>query len=107
MLPGGLFFGRARRMSRLPLVPRAWRATRVLLHVARGLGTTLAVFPFVGPPRKRTLIKRWSARLLVLLNVEARVLGALDTHGGNVLIVANHVSWLDIFVLNGQQPSRF
>jgi 1-acyl-sn-glycerol-3-phosphate acyltransferase len=94
-------------MSRLPLVPRVWRATRVMLHVARGLGTTLAVFPFIGPPRKRMLIKRWSARLLALLNVEARVQGALGAHGGNVLIVANHVSWLDIFVLNGQQPSRF
>ena len=26
---------------------------------------------------------------------------------GNVLIVANHISWLDIFVLNAVQPSRF
>jgi 1-acyl-sn-glycerol-3-phosphate acyltransferase len=24
-----------------------------------------------------------------------------------VLIVANHISWLDIFVLNAAQPSRF
>jgi 1-acyl-sn-glycerol-3-phosphate acyltransferase len=94
-------------MTRLALVPRAWRATRITLHLAQGLWTTLAVFPFVGPPRKRTLIKRWSARLLALLNIEARVKGALDTVGGNVLIVANHVSWLDIFVLNAQQPARF
>jgi 1-acyl-sn-glycerol-3-phosphate acyltransferase len=94
-------------MPRLAFVPRTWRATRVTLHVARGLATTIAVFPFVGPPRKRTLIKRWSARLLALLNIEARVQGALDDAGGNVLIVANHVSWLDIFVLNAQQPARF
>jgi len=26
---------------------------------------------------------------------------------GHVLIVANHVSWLDIFILNAQQPARF
>ena len=65
------------------------------------------MFPFVDAPRKRTLIKRWSARLLALLNIEARVQGALDADGGNVLIVANHVSWLDILVLNAQQPARF
>ncbi len=30
-------------------------------------------------------------------------------HGlpGNLLIVANHISWLDIFVLNAVQPARF
>lgn len=94
-------------MARLALIPRAWRATRVTLHVAQGLGTTLGVFPFVGVARKRSLIKRWSSRLLALLNVDARVRGVLETDGGNVLIVANHVSWLDIFVLNAQQPARF
>src|SRR5947199_5895908 len=26
---------------------------------------------------------------------------------GNLLIVANHISWLDIFVLNTLQPARF
>lgn len=94
-------------MTRLALVPRAWRATRVTLHGAQGLGTTLCVFPFVSVARKRTLIKRWCARLLALLNVQARVQGALQADGGNLLIVANHVSWLDIFVLNAQQPARF
>jgi 1-acyl-sn-glycerol-3-phosphate acyltransferase len=33
--------------------------------------------------------------------------GRLDAHRGNVLVVANHVSWLDIFVLNAEQPARF
>ena len=53
------------------------------------------------------MIKRWSARLLALLNIEARLLGVLDPDAGNLLIVANHVSWLDIFVLNAQRPARF
>jgi len=33
--------------------------------------------------------------------------GALPEHGGNLLIVANHISWLDIFVLNALVPVRF
>jgi 1-acyl-sn-glycerol-3-phosphate acyltransferase len=94
-------------MTRLAFVPRAWRATRIALHVGQGLWTTVAVFPFVDPQRKRTLIRRWCARVLALLNIEARLQGTLGAERGNVLIVANHVSWLDILVLNAQQPARF
>ena len=32
---------------------------------------------------------------------------SLDGVGGNLLIVANHISWLDIFVLLSVQPVRF
>ena len=43
-----------------------------------------------------------------MLRVEARVHWRHDDGlPGNVLIVANHISWLDIFVLNALQPARF
>ena len=42
-----------------------------------------------------------------MLNIDARAHGNLATLGGNVLVVANHVSWLDVFVLNAVQPVRF
>jgi 1-acyl-sn-glycerol-3-phosphate acyltransferase len=77
------------------------------VHFAAGLATTIVVFPFAAASTKRALVRRWSARLLRLLNIEARIDGQLGAQGGNVLIVANHVSWLDIFVLNAQQPARF
>lgn len=93
--------------ARLGFIPRVVRAVRVGVHAASGLTTTLVVFPFVAPQARLVLIRRWSARLLALLDVEARVHGTLDTHAGNVLIVANHVSWLDIFVVNAQRPARF
>ena len=50
-------------------------------------------------------IRRWSRRLLHLLNVDIRLAGAL-AHP-NVLVVANHVSWLDIFALHAVGPVRF
>ena len=65
------------------------------------------VFPFVSDARKRRLVKRWSRRLLRILNVSARVRGELESVSGNVLLVANHISWLDIFVLNAHLPVRF
>ena len=50
-------------------------------------------------------IRRWSRRLLRILHVELRAQGAL-AHPG-VLVVANHVSWLDIFALHAIGPVRF
>jgi len=91
----------------LPLPHRAWRATRVIVHVFHGVALTSAVFPFLAPPRRDAIKRRWSRKLLHLLRVEARLHGAIDAHGGNVLLVANHVSWLDIFVLNAHRPARF
>jgi 1-acyl-sn-glycerol-3-phosphate acyltransferase len=65
------------------------------------------VFPFVSGARKRRLVKRWSRQLLLILNVSAQVRGELAPVSGNVLLVANHISWLDIFVLNAHLPVRF
>jgi len=84
------------------------RALRVVGHVFVGLATTSFVFPFAAPARRRALTRRWSRRLLALLHVECRVSGADPAAGaGNVLVVSNHVSWLDIFVLNAIFPVRF
>jgi len=91
----------------LPLPHQALRAMRVVVHVLGGIALTMLVFPVVQPTRRQALVQRWSRRLLHLLRVEARLHGAIDVHGGNVLLVANHISWLDIFVLNAHRPARF
>ncbi len=91
-----------------PISARITRFARVVAHLAGGLATTVFVFPWIGPPRKRALIRRWSRQLLQMLGVKRRVSwqreGAMR---GHILIVANHISWLDIAVLNAQQPARF
>jgi 1-acyl-sn-glycerol-3-phosphate acyltransferase len=91
----------------VPFPARLWRATRVSVHVFAGLATTRFVFPRADDRRKRELTLRWCRKLLALLRVEPRLEGAIDADAGNVLIVANHVSWLDIFVINAHRPSRF
>ena len=80
----------------------------MIAHVVGGLATTVLVFPWVAAPTRQTLIKKWCGHFLRMLQVEARVVWRHD--GGmpaNVLIVANHISWLDIFVLSSLQPARF
>jgi 1-acyl-sn-glycerol-3-phosphate acyltransferase len=94
--------------DRTPLPLRVYRHARVSLHVFQGIATTAFVFPLIGLPRRQALIRSWSEHLLRIMHIDARVHG-LPSEGlpGNMLIVANHVSWLDIFVLNTVQPARF
>lgn len=98
--------GGPRRRTPLPL--RVVRAARVTLHVLQGIATTALVFPLVGTPGRQRLIRRWSRQLLRMLRVdlclERQPEGSLPR---NLLIVANHVSWLDIFVVHALRPSRF
>jgi 1-acyl-sn-glycerol-3-phosphate acyltransferase len=91
-----------------PIAARLMRFARAIAHLAGGLATTVFVFPWLGPPKKRALIRRWSRQLLQMLGIKTRV-NWLHDGGvrGHVLIVANHISWLDIFVLNSLQPARF
>ncbi len=99
---------RPHRLTPLPLPLRLYRGARVGTHIVQGLATTALVFPWVGVPVRQRLIGHWCRVLLRILRVESRVHGLPEAGlPGNLLIVANHISWLDIFVLNTVQPSRF
>ena len=86
-------------------VRRFSRIARVTLHFVVGLATVLFVFPKLDAHARRVRIRRWSRRLLHLMRVDIRIAGAL-AHP-NVMVVANHVSWLDIFALHAVGPVRF
>jgi 1-acyl-sn-glycerol-3-phosphate acyltransferase len=93
--------------QRTPLAVRLYRTARICLHLLEGVVTTSLIFPLLRPRTQRSVVGIWSRRLLRMLNVDARVHGSLVITQGNVLLVANHVSWLDIFVLSSVHPVRF
>jgi len=93
--------------SPTPRPVRVIRLARTALHIVEGLATTAFVFPFAQHAARRKMIQRWSHRLLRILAVELEHSGVRIEPGAPVLIVANHISWLDIFVLNAHHPSRF
>ena len=63
------------------------------------------VFPFVSDPRRMVHVGRFSARMLYALGLTVRSSGEMGA--GSTLLVANHVSWLDILAINAVQPVRF
>lgn len=84
----------------------AFRLCRVFLHLFAGLAACALVFPWAGAARRERIIGRWSRQLLAICGVSVE-----DSPGApaleHAMIVANHVSWLDIFVINALHPCRF
>lgn len=86
---------------------RRWlRITRLVLHIARGLFISTCFFPFQSTQRRKHEIQSWSAQLLRMLAVRLHVHGAPHT-SRPLMLVANHVSWLDIASINAVLPARF
>lgn len=80
------------------------RLLRVFLHLFAGLAICALVFPWAGAARRDDWIRGWSRRLLGICGVSLEQRGEALAHA---LVVANHVSWLDIFVINALHPCRF
>ena len=83
----------------------AWRWTRVLVHFMRGWAIVVFVFPFLDQARRDLHVLEWAQRLLKLLRIKLTCRGMFPNNG--CIIVANHVSWLDIMAIDAVVPSRF
>jgi 1-acyl-sn-glycerol-3-phosphate acyltransferase len=83
------------------------RALHFLLHLLLGLLLAL-IYPRLPQQAKRRILQDWSAKLLRILNVRIELADNQHLRAShNALIVCNHISWLDIFVLNAVVPMRF
>ncbi len=87
----------------LPALRAGVRLTRLALHLLTGLVTAAALYPWLSPPRRLWLKQRWSRQLLECLGVELQVRGT----AAEGLLVANHISFLDIYVINAVAPAAF
>jgi 1-acyl-sn-glycerol-3-phosphate acyltransferase len=79
---------------------------RGVLHLLRGMWTIATRFPKASSVQRGEMIAEWSRGMLRLLNVNVRVNGQ-PVQKGPMLVVINHISWLDILVMLAAQPVRF
>lgn len=83
------------------------RLLRVGLHLLSGVLQTALLFPFAGPAGRNALKRRWSLQLLKQLKIETlHYEGDLPSIDGG-LLVANHISFIDVFAINAVLPSGF
>ena len=87
---------------------RAKRLARVAAHFVHAAGVAGVGYPLMAPARRRLALQRWSAKLIRHLGAHLSVHGEPPQHpGAAFMLVANHVSWLDIFAINAAVPARF
>jgi len=82
------------------------RLARIAVHLALGLATCAVVFPWAAPALRERIVRRWSRALLRIVRVQIEPAAGVPALG-HALVAANHVSWLDIFVINAYYPCRF
>ncbi len=83
-----------------------WKLARALRHAMIGLITILILFPRITPENRQRRIQVWSSQMLICLGLELRVTGQPAAHGP-MLLVANHISWVDITALHAARFCRF
>jgi 1-acyl-sn-glycerol-3-phosphate acyltransferase len=84
----------------------AWRLFRCTLHVLHGMAV-MTRFPRLDAAGRHARIGWWSAALVRHMGLTLQVSGVAPRSGAT-LVVANHVSWLDIAAIHAALPqARF
>ena len=84
----------------------SWRLALMVVHIAHGMAVMLLRFSSLDAAGRQARIQWWSAALMRRLGIGLTVRGM--PRAGATLLVANHVSWLDIAAIHAAAPqARF
>ena len=106
LLAGTPYNGRVSLVHFPVPVRRALRIGQLMLHLAWGVTLAGLIFPLLGPAQRDRRIMAWARRLLRVLGVRLQADAAPRLPGG-ALLVCNHVSWLDIYLIYAAQRVHF
>ena len=79
----------------------------VVVLVLVGLLILAGIFPWASRAHRQALSMRWSRTLLATLGIRLTVSGTPPDGSGGVMFVANHLSWLDPFLVLARCPAHF
>ncbi|MFM0335500.1 lysophospholipid acyltransferase family protein [Paraburkholderia fungorum] len=85
----------------------ALRKARLIAHLLHGMWIVATRFPKAGPDGRRTLNRAWSVKMLRLCGMQLVVHNDSARLDRGTLVVANHISWIDIYVINAWRPTPF
>ncbi len=83
----------------------AWRILRVLAFLVKSVLLSRTAWPRLNEAERQALTRQWAGHLIAIMGVRLDARG--QAQAGAKLVVANHVSWLDIMAIDAVLPSRF
>ena len=83
-----------------------WLLLRGGAHIAGGWWTIRTRFPRLTQSQREAEVQRWARNFLRVWRIDLQVNGA-PPKDGPLLMVVNHISWLDILVLHAAGFCRF
>ena len=86
---------------------RSLTILRIIAHVFKGCFILLLVFPWLKAEQRHQSIRKWCTQLLGIFQMRLAVIGAEQLEDANYLMAANHISWIDIHVINAFKPHYF
>ena len=82
------------------------KLAQLLLQFGRGTWVVATRFPRLDQAQKGLEFQRWARQVLAILDIEVEANAAAPV-GFAGLVVSNHLSWLDVLVLQSLMPSSF
>jgi 1-acyl-sn-glycerol-3-phosphate acyltransferase len=79
----------------------------LLTHLMSGALTVALRFPRASADERRQLNRAWSLKMLRLCGLKLVVHNDGARLDAGALVVSNHVSWIDIYVINAWRPTPF
>lgn len=83
-----------------------WRLLHAVGHALGGWWTIRFAFPGLSQQERNLRVQQWSRRLLEIMGVTLEVQGT-PPGDGPVLLICNHLSWLDITAIHAACHVRF
>ena len=80
---------------------------RLVLHLLHGVWIVAVRFPRMSEASKSEINRVWSNKMLGLVGMRLVVHHDERRIDHGALVVGNHVSWLDIYVINAWRPTPF
>ncbi|CAN5317964.1 lysophospholipid acyltransferase family protein [soil metagenome] len=83
-----------------------WKLLRAIGHAFGGWFTIRFTFPKLTQAEREACVQAWALRMLAIMGVRLTVQGTPPAQGP-LLLVANHLSWLDILTIHAARHVRF
>jgi 1-acyl-sn-glycerol-3-phosphate acyltransferase len=85
----------------------ALRKLRLAVHLLRGMWIVATRFSRVSAHERARLNREWSLKMLRLSGMKLIVHNDEARLDAGALVVGNHISWIDIYVINAWRPTPF